>query len=98
MRGMQGGRRCLHADDGEVGGGVRADDRRRVRRAVTEADANCGRALDDVVIGRDVTLLVEDEPGAERADLVFPGAVKGVAGTLCVMVSVITTTRESSFL
>ena len=42
-----------------------------VRRAVTEADANCGRALDDVVIGRDVTLLVEDEPGAERADWVF---------------------------
>ena len=51
---------------GEVGGGVDADEGRLHGLAIREADLDLLGALDDVVVGDDVAVLVDHEAGAER--------------------------------
>jgi len=51
-------------DHGDVVRGVRADDLRPVGRAVEERDADGVGVLDDVEVGQDMPLLVEDEARA----------------------------------
>ena len=53
-------------EDCEVGRAIGADQRRRVRRAVGEADGDPGGAGDDVLVRDDVAVLVVDEAGALR--------------------------------
>jgi hypothetical protein len=62
----QAARARLHAEDGEVGRGVAADDPRLHLVALREPDLDVGGALDDVEIRDDVPVLVDDEPRAER--------------------------------
>jgi hypothetical protein len=64
-------RRRLDADDGHVGRRVGADHLRRVGRAAGEPDADPLCVLDDVDIGEDVASPVDDEAGAEHADLLL---------------------------
>ena len=56
----------LDAEDGEVGRGIAADELRRQRVLVREADLDRVGALDHVVVRDDVAGLVDDEAGAER--------------------------------
>ena len=56
----------VHAEDGEIGGRVGADDLGLHRVAVGEAHRDDVRALDDVVVRDDVAGLVDDEARADR--------------------------------
>ena len=59
-------RRGLHAEDGEIGGRIGADDFGLDRVAVREAHGDLVRAFDDVVVRDDVAGLVDDEARAQR--------------------------------
>src|SRR5437763_475119 len=61
--------RRVDVDDGEVGRGVAADDRRVVALAVGERDPDRARAVDDMFVRDDVALRVVDEAGALRLRL-----------------------------
>ena len=63
----------VHLEEGEVGGGIRADQLRLVGVLVRERHLDLLRALDDVVVGDDVAGLVDDEAGAE-------GLLRGLLG------------------
>ena len=66
---------CVDLDDGEVGEGVDAVDRGVERAAVLERDRQLRRvALDDVVVGEDQAVRVEDHAAADRR------ALAGLAG------------------
>ena len=57
----------LDLEHGHVVRGVRADDLGLVGRAVEERDPDRVGPLDDVEVGQDVALLVDDEPRARAA-------------------------------
>src|SRR5690606_33323208 len=56
--------RVVEGDDGEVGGDVGADDRRRVEAPVPQRDEDLGAPGDHVVVGDDPALAVDDDTGA----------------------------------
>src|SRR5439155_9861115 len=65
----EGGQRprwSLHLQDGDIGRRVDADDLRLQALVVREADLDLPRALDNVVVGDDVTGFVNHEARAER--------------------------------
>ena len=64
--GREPARGRLHAEDGDVGRGIAADERRPQRVLVREADLDVVGALDHVVVRDDVAGLVDHEAGAER--------------------------------
>ena len=73
----------LHAQDGDVGGGIAADDRRAERVPVREADLDLVGPLDHVVVRDDVAGLVDHEARAERllrGCLLLEGKRGGIVG------------------
>ena len=61
----------FHLEHRDVGALVAAEDLRRQSRAVVHDDGDVRRFGDDVVVGDDVSGLVDDEAGALRVDLAF---------------------------
>ena len=66
-------------DDGQIGGGVAADNGGVVGRAVPEADGNRLGAVDDVLVGDDMALGVVDEARALALRLLFLAGRRGLA-------------------
>src|SRR5215207_3516870 len=73
---LQGLAHAGDLEDGEVGVRVAADDARRVGLVAAEADGDLVGALDDVEVGQDVPLVVDDGAGAAAA----PSGVEEAAG------------------
>jgi hypothetical protein len=92
------GRRSSHADHGEIGRRVGADDRRAVGGAAGEADPDVGRALDDVVVGDDVAPRVDDEARAADLQLLGRRWVEERGRTFSVCVAEMTTTPGAASL
>ena len=65
------------ANDGDVAGGVDADDLRRVRASAGEPDPDTACARHDVVVRDDVAAVVDHEAGAEGADPLLLGRGEG---------------------
>ena len=59
----------VHAQHGDVGGGIAADDGGFVALAVLQDDFDRVGGFDDVVVGDDDAIGGNDEAGAERGDL-----------------------------
>ena len=57
---------ALHLQEREVVAGVHADDLSVDRLLVAESDRDLAGAVDDVLVGQDVAVLVEHESGAGR--------------------------------
>src|SRR5690606_35495373 len=62
-RGREVGGRVDDADDGEVGRLVLADELRGVDPPIGEGDGDLASAVDDVAVGEDVAVGVEDDAG-----------------------------------
>src|SRR5581483_2686121 len=76
-------RGVLQLEDGDVLGGVRADDRRLVAAPVVDrGDGDLGGAVHDVVVGQDQPVRGEDHarPGAGGRPVVDPGVDVDDAG------------------
>src|SRR5262249_21162608 len=74
--------RRVDVDDGDVGADVGTDDGRLVGGAVVELHRDGARAVDDVVVGDDVALVVVEEAGALRLRGTAAAAEGGRAGGL----------------